>query len=226
MRFTRVSFSLVLIIHSLSTRSIVCFSSKSESACKAWLVQSIPTDMPQLSLVAGVLSTVDVFRWLAGNSTQSLDILAQYWQLVAHPDDPCSGDYGYSKAHMERFGANEGSSVYKAIEDAADRKVAIRFLQHSGVYPDYTNEPAKLASGRPNVKNITLLLSEWWGSGIVHAKVWISDHRDVYIGSANNDWKSLTQGSLAMNEEGYWCNPTHQWQRVWLGHLLPTNSVW
>jgi hypothetical protein len=27
----------------------------------------------------------------------------------------------------------------------------------------------------------------------VHAKVWISDKKDVYIGSANNDWKSLTQ---------------------------------
>lgn len=68
-----------------------------------------------------------------------------------------------------------------------------RLLSHSGVYPDYTKEPSKLASGRPNVKNVTLLLSEWWGSGIVHAKVWISDRRDVYIGSANNDWKSLTQ---------------------------------
>ncbi|KAI9118373.1 hypothetical protein K1719_010705 [Acacia pycnantha] len=33
----------------------------------------------------------------------------------------------------------------------------------------------------------------WWGSGIVHAKVWISDNRDVYNGSANNDYKSLTQ---------------------------------
>lgn len=41
--------------------------------------------------------------------------------------------------------------------------------------------------------NVTLLLSQWWGSGIIHAKVWISDSRDVYIGSANNDWKSLTQ---------------------------------
>lgn len=27
----------------------------------------------------------------------------------------------------------------------------------------------------------------------MHAKVWISDKKDVYIGSANNDWKSLTQ---------------------------------
>lgn len=43
------------------------------------------------------------------------------------------------------------------------------------------------------MKNITLLLSNWWGTGIVHCKVWISDNKDIYIGSANNDWKSLTQ---------------------------------
>lgn len=167
--------------------------SEEEKECKAWLVQSIPTDMPHLHLVPGVHSTGDVFQWLAGNSSKSLDIIAQYWQLVAHPNDSRSGDFGYSDDEMEKFGANEGFQVYKALETAADRNISIRFLQHSGVYPDYTDESSNLASGRPNVKNITLLLGEWWGSGIVHAKVWISDGQDVYIGSANNDWKSLTQ---------------------------------
>lgn len=66
-------------------------------------------------------------------------------------------------------------------------------MQHSGVYPDYTKETDDLSANRHNVKARTLLLEKWWGSGIVHAKVWVSDHRDVYIGSANNDWKSLTQ---------------------------------
>lgn len=164
-----------------------------DKKCKAWLVQSIPTDMPHLSHVPGVLSTADVLRWLAGNSSQSLDIIAQYWQLIAHPHDKRSGDYGYSEDDMEKFGAHEGYQVYKAIENAADRNINIRLLQHSGVYPDYTEEPSDLASGRPNVESVTLLLEEWWGSGVVHAKVWISDHQDVYIGSANNDWKSLTQ---------------------------------
>ncbi|XXG51847.1 hypothetical protein AAC387_Pa03g0322 [Persea americana] len=165
----------------------------SSSSCKAWLVQSIPTDMPDLPLVKGVLSSEDVFRWLAGNSSRNLDIIAQYWQLTAEPGNPKSGDYGYSKADMERFGSHHGLEVYRSIEDAADRKVDLRILQHSGVYPDYDKESADLAKGRPNVKNVTLLLSDWWGSGIVHAKVWISDGKDIYIGSANNDWKSLTQ---------------------------------
>ncbi|XP_077238124.1 uncharacterized protein LOC143879563 isoform X2 [Tasmannia lanceolata] len=73
------------------------------------------------------------------------------------------------------------------------RRSIHRILQHSGVYPDYDKESSDLASGRPNVQNVTLMLSDWWGSGIVHAKVWISDGKDIYIGSANNDWKSLTQ---------------------------------
>ncbi|XP_022136348.1 phospholipase D Y-like [Momordica charantia] len=161
--------------------------------CKAWLVQSIPTDMPQLQRVPGVLSTGDVFVWLAGNSTQRLDIIAQYWELLASPDDSRSGDYGYSNEDLKKFGAYQGYDVYTAIEKAADRNVTVRLVSHSGVSPHYGKEPADLASGRPNVQNVTLLLGHWYGSGIVHSKVWISDDRDVYIGSANQDWKSLSQ---------------------------------
>ncbi|PKA52904.1 hypothetical protein AXF42_Ash001885 [Apostasia shenzhenica] len=162
-------------------------------SCKTWLVQSIPTDMPLLTRVPGVLSSGEVLRWMAGNATRRLDVIAQYWQFLAQPENPKSGDYGFSEADLDEFGANEGRAVYKALEDAAERMVDIRLLQHSGVFPDFTQEPSDLASGKPNVHNVTLLLGDWWGSGIVHAKVWISDSRDIYIGSANNDWKSLTQ---------------------------------
>ncbi|RLN12677.1 phospholipase D Z-like [Panicum miliaceum] len=152
------------------------------ATCKVWLVQSIPTDMPRLRRVPGVLSTGDVLQWLSGNATKSLDILAQYWQFLAQPNNPKSGDYGYSDSDMKRFGADEGHRVYKALENAADRFA-----------PDFDQESADLAAGRPNVQNVTLLFEKWWGSGVVHAKVGISDKKDVYIGSANNDWKSLTQ---------------------------------
>ncbi|CAI8599541.1 unnamed protein product [Vicia faba] len=183
-------FTVIIVLLTLFSLNKL---SESNSSCKAWLVQSIPTDMPHLSHVPGVLSTGDVLRWLAANSTSRLDVIAQYWQLLASPDDPRTGDYGYTREQMHRFGAHEGAAVYQALDDAADRNVSIRLLSHSGIYPTFNLEPSKLASGRPNVKNVTLLMKDWWGSGIVHAKVWISDNRDVYIGSANNDWKSLTQ---------------------------------
>ncbi|KAJ1703574.1 hypothetical protein LUZ63_003353 [Rhynchospora breviuscula] len=164
-----------------------------QSNCQAWLVQSIPTDMPDLQLVPGVLSTGDVLQWLAGNATKSLDLTVQYWELLAGPNDSNSGDYGYSEAEMKKFGADVGREVYKSLVNAADRNVDIRIIQHSGLYPNYVQEASDLAAGHTNVKNITLLLRNWWGTGIVHSKVWVSDNKDIYIGSANNDWKSLTQ---------------------------------
>ncbi|KAK3437995.1 hypothetical protein EUGRSUZ_C02635 [Eucalyptus grandis] len=60
--------------------------------CKAWLVQSIPTDTPFLRRVPSVLSTTDVFQWLAGNSTEKLDIIAQvYPDYNKEPNDLASG---------------------------------------------------------------------------------------------------------------------------------------
>ena len=57
MKLITVTLSLLLIIYSLSLGALSRSSPESKSECKAWLVQSIPTDMPQLSLVPGVLST-------------------------------------------------------------------------------------------------------------------------------------------------------------------------
>ena len=34
---------------------------------------------------------------------------------------------------------------------------------------------------------------DWFDGGIMHQKLWISDNKNVYIGSANMDWKSLAQ---------------------------------
>jgi phospholipase D3/4 len=63
---------------------------------------------------------------MAANSTRRLDVIAQYWQLLASPDDSRSGDYGYTQDQMHKFGAHQGAAVYQALDDAADRNVNIR----------------------------------------------------------------------------------------------------
>lgn len=36
-------------------------------------------------------------------------------------------------------------------------------------------------------------------SGVLHTKFWVVDKRHIYIGSANMDWRSLTQVLIAHN---------------------------
>ena len=31
------------------------------------------------------------------------------------------------------------------------------------------------------------------GTGVLHTKLWVVDGKHIYIGSANMDWRSLTQ---------------------------------
>lgn len=78
--------------------------------------------------------TADVFQWLAGNSTHSLNITAQYWELLATPNDSRSGDYGYTEAQMQQFGAYEGSDVYNAIAAAGNRNVTVRYEIRKAYY--------------------------------------------------------------------------------------------
>lgn len=41
------------------------------------------------------------------------------------------------------------------------------------------------------------------GGGVLHTKLWLIDRQHVYVGSANMDWRSLTQvkelGLIALN---------------------------
>ena len=36
-------------------------------------------------------------------------------------------------------------------------------------------------------------MGNWYGGGIMHQKIWIFDSRHLYLGSANMDWKSISQ---------------------------------
>ncbi|KAG8075121.1 hypothetical protein GUJ93_ZPchr0006g45011 [Zizania palustris] len=70
------------------------------NSCKAWLVQSIPTDLPHLRRVPGLLSIADVLQWLSGNATKNLGILAQYWQFLAQPKNLKSVSFNTLDLHL------------------------------------------------------------------------------------------------------------------------------
>jgi phosphatidylserine/phosphatidylglycerophosphate/cardiolipin synthase-like enzyme len=80
--------------------------------------------------------------------------------------------------------------VIEAILEAADRGVAVRVLCEKSMAATYP-ETRRRFSDRPNIR---VRLFDWkrLTGGVLHAKYLIIDDREVFIGSQNFDWRSLS----------------------------------
>ncbi len=158
---------------------------------KAYLVESIPTGMEDLENTTGVKYTKDVLTELTGQATQSIDLTAMYWTLV--PGTGSANTSGFTEEQLEALGASYGETLFKALEQAAERGVKLRIIQSPG-FEGNAVESQTLKDKYPGQVEIREInMSDWFGGGIMHQKIWVFDGKDIYLGSANMDWKSLTQ---------------------------------
>ena len=88
------------------------------------------------------------------------------------------------------LGCTRGEAIYSAFSSAAQRGVKIYFLQDAS--QNYT-QLRDLAASNYNVEYRVWNAEEWYGNGIMHQKLWVVDGRNVYLGSSNMDWLSLSQ---------------------------------
>lgn len=95
----------------------------------------------------------------------------------------------------EFYGSNRSPSrldaVIAALGRAAARGVTIRLLFgerfYSGLYPEVPDQLAALPGAKLRIIDVNKLTG-----GVQHAKFFIIDGRDAYLGSQNFDWRSLT----------------------------------
>jgi len=155
--------------------------------CSFQVVESIPEGLVyNESSEWTSLSTFKAWQMLLNGTVNTLDLASSYWSLrgkdvYKHPSDW------------------EGEWIYSAIKSAAEEKgISIRIAQN-----DQPNKDTEDLSKVPGIKVRALNFKNLIGAGILHTKLWISDKRHFYVGSANFDWRSLTQvkeiGVLAMN---------------------------
>lgn len=80
-------------------------------------------------------------------------------------------------------------SVVRALEEAAERGVAVRFLTDAGFARTYPETLDRLdARERIEVRRYDL---RGMTGGAMHAKYFVVDGREAFVGSANFDWRSL-----------------------------------
>ena len=153
----------------------------------ATLVQSIPVGDFSVKAATGTIPTWLALVALANCSTTSLDFTAMYMDLLGTEDRQ-----QFTPSEMTDFGADRGYAVFDAVRAAARRGVKIRILLGTLNDPLNSTEVQSLLQF-PSVAARSWDPDPWYGGGIMHMKLWVSDGAAMYTGSANADWKSLAQ---------------------------------
>jgi len=159
---------------------------------RASLVESIPRGLEDLRGTPGVQYTEDVLVRLTRAANSTIDLTAMYWALV--PDSSSEDERGFTDTQFSEMGADAGRALYEALRDAAARGVCIRILESPGFSGQKQASETLKETFPKQVEIHSVEMGKWYGgAGIMHQKIWIFDSRHIYIGSANMDWKSISQ---------------------------------
>ena len=94
-----------------------------------------------------------------------------------------------SLRHADPTTAGRLETVIEAIEAAAGRGVKVRFLAEKKFYKTYPETLDRLGA-RKGIEVSIFDVQSLMG-GVLHAKYFVVDRREAYLGSQNFDWRSL-----------------------------------
>ncbi|XP_017860102.1 PREDICTED: phospholipase D3-like [Drosophila arizonae] len=151
--------------------------------CNITLVESIPIGLNYTPNSPKFISTIEAWQKLLDVGRTSLDIGSFYWTMR-------SEDLGLNESS-----AKPGEEIFQRLlnnGNGVGSKIKIRIAQSapSNVSPDVDTQ---ILSTYGAAEVVTLDFPKYFGSGILHTKLWIVDGQHFYLGSANMDWRALTQ---------------------------------
>ncbi|XP_076313931.1 5'-3' exonuclease PLD3-like isoform X3 [Tachypleus tridentatus] len=150
------------------------------SLCVFQLVESIPEN---LTYTKGSPLHPSIFEgWLdlINKTEKSIDIASFYWTLRG--DDVVPDPTAW-----------EGERVFQELLRAGStRNISIRIAQNKPSKYQPNKDTEYLArKGAAKVRSVDF--DRLMGAGVLHTKMWVIDNQHFYVGSANMDWRSLTQ---------------------------------
>ncbi|NWX23929.1 PLD3 Phospholipase, partial [Aegotheles bennettii] len=142
------------------------------------LVESIPEGLTFNDTSTPNPSTFSTWMDLLGATTRSLDIASFYWTMT-------NEDTG-----TQEPSAAQGEKILEELLQLPQRGVTIRVaVSHpSAKFP--LNDLQALERSGAGVRAVDLPRLT---GGVLHTKFWLVDGVHLYVGSANMDWRSLTQ---------------------------------
>ncbi|KYM89583.1 Phospholipase D3 [Atta colombica] len=203
---------LPLLDHAADKYSLNATVLDSESMCmdhcSLSLVESIPVGLNYSNNTVQHESTYDSWMNLIEMAQDTIEIASLYWTMRREdvfPDDS----------------AKMGEQVFQSLLEAGrDRHIMLKIAQNlpSRLSPNIDTQILAKKANAQNTKFTPPLIGRLeldlvgvknlnfaglLGGGVLHTKLWLIDRTHVYVGSANMDWRSLSQvkelGLIALN---------------------------
>ncbi|KAM6188820.1 5'-3' exonuclease PLD3 [Sarcoramphus papa] len=146
--------------------------------CRIVLVESIPEGMTFSDGSVPNPSTFSTWMNLLGTVTRSLDIASFYWTMTNED----------TRTHEPS--AAQGEQILEELLQLSQRDVTVRIAVSYPSAKSPLNDLQALEQSGAAVRTVDMPRLT---GGVLHTKFWLVDGTHLYIGSANMDWRSLTQ---------------------------------
>ncbi|XP_041668545.1 5'-3' exonuclease PLD3 [Cheilinus undulatus] len=144
--------------------------------CNIVLVESIPEGVEFNSSVTHP-SIFQAWVNLMAEARSSVDIASFYWTLT-------NKDIGTHEPS-----AYQGETVLKKLSELSG-KITVRIAVNTPQESQPQDDLRLLNDSGAHIRTVNMRKLT---SGVLHTKFWVVDKKHIYIGSANMDWRSLTQ---------------------------------
>ncbi|XP_028995691.1 5'-3' exonuclease PLD4 [Betta splendens] len=150
----------------------------SVNQCSLALVESIPQHVKYKANVTFGIPLGEVWNQLISMATEQVEVASFYWTLTGEDINVNSSSDIPGKGILDALGElpsrNVSVRVVTSVPSVRTNSTDLRVLKQKGV------RVRKVNFGRLT-------------NGVLHSKFWIVDQKHVFIGSANMDWRALTQ---------------------------------
>jgi len=150
--------------------------------CRFSLVESIPQGLTYPHDAPRHTTTFDAWMDLLEQANHSIDLGVFYWTLTSEDVKPNSSFPS----------ADQGEAVLKKMLEVGQRPgLRMRIAQNAATPMQPQRDSAALQrAGAAEVHDVDM--AGLFG-GVLHTKLWTADRQALYLGSANMDFRSLTQ---------------------------------
>lgn len=174
-----ISLTIFSLFYTSSSVPTLATVAPCMDTCKVELVESIPDGLVFNSTVNHT-STYSAWSKLISLAEKEIQLAGMYWTLRGQDFWSDPSDWA-------------GESVYQQLRDATKEKgLRLRIAQNLPPARDPNLDTEDLAR-EVGAEVRSLNFKELMGTGILHTKLWVVDGKHFYVGSANFDWRSLTQ---------------------------------